>query len=92
MQYMYMYIDKEQGGRRVVSECPVESLSVEGEWPVVMRPLLSSKRRPHFKTHKSLGKNKNMVMGPDGARNHDCLWQGRANSNLPDPTRKTGID
>jgi hypothetical protein len=24
------------------------------------------KRRPHFKTHKSLGKKENMVMGPTG--------------------------
>jgi hypothetical protein len=27
---------------------------LEAEWPVVVRPLLSSKRRPHFKTHRSL--------------------------------------
>jgi hypothetical protein len=27
---------------------------VEGKRPVVVRPLLSSKRNPHFKTYKSL--------------------------------------
>jgi hypothetical protein len=32
---------------------------------VVVGPLLSLKRRPNFKTHKSLGKIKDMVMGPD---------------------------
>jgi hypothetical protein len=28
------------------------------EWPVAVKPFLSSKRRPHFKTRKSLGKSK----------------------------------
>jgi hypothetical protein len=31
----------------------------------VARPLLSLKRRPHFKIGKGLGKNKNMVMIPE---------------------------
>jgi hypothetical protein len=44
---------------------------VEGEWPVAVRPHISLKRRPHFKTRKSFGKNKNMVMVPDGTRNQD---------------------
>jgi hypothetical protein len=33
---------------------------------VVVRSLLSSKRKPRLKIHKSLGKNKNMNMGPSG--------------------------
>jgi hypothetical protein len=32
--------------------------SVEGEWPVVVRPLLSSKRRPHLKTRRSFWRTK----------------------------------
>jgi hypothetical protein len=53
---------------------------VEGEWPVVARPLLSSKRRPHFKTRRRNGKNKNMVTGPSGTRNEDwlCWWEPAA--------------
>jgi hypothetical protein len=39
----------------VSSMQPVPKLK---EWPVVVRPLLSSKRRPHFNTRVSLGKNK----------------------------------
>jgi hypothetical protein len=37
----------------------------------IVRPFFSSERRPHFKTCKSRGKNKNMVMGPDGTRIQD---------------------
>jgi hypothetical protein len=44
-----------------VGECPLDSPSPEGEGPVVVRPLLSSKRRPHFKTRISLAKNKNIA-------------------------------
>jgi hypothetical protein len=36
---------------------------------------LSSKRGPHFKTHKKSGKNKNKAMDPDGTRNQD--WRDR---------------
>jgi hypothetical protein len=43
------------GEGQLVSECPLESPPVEGEWPVIIRPLLSLKRRPHFKTRKSIG-------------------------------------
>jgi hypothetical protein len=32
----------------------------------VVRPLLSSNKRPLFKTPKCFGRNKTMVMGPDG--------------------------
>jgi hypothetical protein len=32
-----------------------------------IRPLFSSKRRPHFKTLSGLGTNRTMVMGHDGA-------------------------
>lgn len=52
----------------------------EREWPVVVRPLLLSKKRPHYKAHESLGeRNKHMVMGPNGTWNQDSLWsQGPA--------------
>jgi hypothetical protein len=33
-----------------VSQSQQNHSPVEGEWPLVVRPLLSSKRRPHFKT------------------------------------------
>jgi hypothetical protein len=45
------------GEMRSISEWVSEW--VEGEWPVVVRPILLSKRRFHFKTHKSLEKKKN---------------------------------
>jgi hypothetical protein len=52
---------------------------VDGEWPVVVRPHRSSKRRPHLKKTQKSGKNKNMVIGHDGTRNQDCLcWRGSA--------------
>jgi hypothetical protein len=37
---------------QLVSECPLDSSSVKGVWPVVVKHLLSSKRGPHFKTRK----------------------------------------
>jgi hypothetical protein len=41
--------------------------------------LISLERRPHFKTCRSLGKNKIIVMGPNGTRNQDLLcWRGSA--------------
>jgi hypothetical protein len=41
---------------------------VEGEWPIVVRPLLSSKRRPYFITR-----------GPNGTRSPEqLLWRGPA--------------
>jgi hypothetical protein len=43
--------------------------TVEGEWSVVVRPFLSSKRSPHFQTRKSLGQNKNMAVGPNETQN-----------------------
>jgi hypothetical protein len=63
----------------LLSECPLKTPPVEGEWPEVVR-LLSSKRRPHFKTHESLGKNNSTVLGPDGTRNQDwlCWWRPAA--------------
>jgi hypothetical protein len=46
---------------------------------VVVRPHLSSKRRPHFKRRRSLGTNKNLVMSPDATRNQELLcWRGPA--------------
>jgi hypothetical protein len=57
----------------------VSAGSREGEGPVVIRPLLSLKKRPHFKTFKSLGRNKNITMGTDATRNQDFLcWRGPA--------------
>jgi hypothetical protein len=61
----------EGGKEQLVSECPLESAPEEGEGPIVVRPLLSLKRRPHFKIRKSLGKNEYSVMGPDANRNQD---------------------
>jgi hypothetical protein len=37
-----------------------------------MKYAVEMKRRPHFKTCKSLGKNKYMVMGPGRIRNQDA--------------------
>jgi hypothetical protein len=43
------------------------------------QPLLSSKRRPNFHTHKCCWKEQNLVTGPDGARNQERLcWRGPA--------------
>jgi hypothetical protein len=42
-------------------------------WRLEVGPLVSSWRGPHFKTRKSLGKNKIMVMGADRVRNQDRL-------------------
>jgi hypothetical protein len=58
---------------RLVSEFPLESPPLEGEWPALVRRHLSLKRRLHFKTRKSFAKNKNTVIGPYGARNQDWL-------------------
>jgi hypothetical protein len=56
---------------KLMSECPLESP------PVVLRPFLTSKKRPHLKRSKILGNNKNIVMGPDGTRHQDWLcWRG----------------
>jgi hypothetical protein len=71
--------ERERSVKVPINECPLESPPVEGEWPLVVRPLPSMKRRPHFKTCKSLGKNKNTVMGPGGSWNQDLLcWWGPA--------------
>jgi hypothetical protein len=54
----------------------IENTQREDETRFVILPVcttFSVRRRPHFKTRKSLGKNKNMVMGSDGARNQDLL-------------------
>jgi hypothetical protein len=66
------------GEGQFVSECLLESPSEQGEWPVVVRPLLSLKRRPHFKTCKSFGKYKNMVVGPNGTETKIyCAGEGQ---------------
>jgi hypothetical protein len=51
------------GEGQAVSECPLESPPVEGERPVAVRPFLSLRRKPHFRTRKSFVKNKNMATG-----------------------------
>jgi hypothetical protein len=44
-----------------------QSLSpIEEEWPAIVRPLLSSKKRPHFKTRKSLERIKILSWVPTG--------------------------
>jgi hypothetical protein len=84
-KHIYIYICK----RRIFSSQDrrrgVSSSRGEGR-PVLVRHLLSSKRRPHFKTPKSLRNNKNMGMGPYGTRNQDWLcWRGPATIYLPRP-------
>jgi hypothetical protein len=54
----------------------IENTQREYETHLVLLPVctpLSVKRRSHFKMRESLEENKNMVMGIDGARNHDLL-------------------
>jgi hypothetical protein len=64
------------GGGQSLSGCPLESPPVEGEWPVVVRPFLSSKKWAHFKTRKSLRKKKNVTMGSDGTWKQNWLcWR-----------------
>jgi hypothetical protein len=56
-----------------------EWVRVEREWLIVVTPLRSSKRRPHFKTRKKSVKIKNMAMGPDWVLNQRQLcWRGPA--------------
>jgi hypothetical protein len=65
--------------RRQVSEwVPARVTPSKGEWPIVVRPLLSLKMRPHSKIRKNLEK-KNLVMDPDCTRNKELLcWRGPA--------------
>jgi hypothetical protein len=66
------------GEGQLVSEDPFESPPIEGQWPVVVRSLVSPKGRPHFEMRKSLRKNKNIVMGPDGTWKQDWLcWRSQ---------------
>jgi hypothetical protein len=62
-------------------ESPLESHSVERQWAVAVRYLLSSKRTPHFKTHNGLRHNKNTVTWPQR-----LSVLARTNSKLPDQT------
>jgi hypothetical protein len=71
------------GKSQLVCECPLESPLAEGEWPIVVRRLLLSKRRPHFKTNKRLGKSKHVVTGYNWIQNDDTVLV-RASWNLPD--------
>jgi hypothetical protein len=51
---------------------------VEGEWPVVVRPLLSSKRRPQLKTRKSLERTKVWSSVPTRRlTKNDCAGEGQ---------------
>jgi hypothetical protein len=59
------------------SQCNFDFDLTKNYWEVV-RPLLSSQRRLHLKTRKSLEK-RNMIIGPDGARNQELLsWREAA--------------
>jgi hypothetical protein len=66
-------------GSRTVSEWVSENESqqsnspVEGEWPAVVRHLLSSKRRPHLKTCKSLERTK--ILWRACCRQYGMCWQ-----------------
>jgi hypothetical protein len=65
----------------VSERVPARVTPSRGGWPVVVRPLLSSKRRPHFQTHiNGLGRNKDSVMSPDVKPEITML--ARTNSNL----------
>jgi hypothetical protein len=69
----------------------LESPPSEGDWPVVDSPFIFLKRRPNFEIHKSLGKNRNTVMGPDGTQNQDWLcWQRPAAVHLTDQQGRLG--
>jgi hypothetical protein len=59
---------------------------VEREWPVAVRPFLSPKRVPHFKTRRSLRRTKIWSWGPIPR----TTVLTRANSNLPElpPSRR----
>jgi hypothetical protein len=60
--------------------------AVEGEWPLVVRPLLFSKRRPHFKTHKNL-ERKIWSWVPTGPKTKkDCTREGQQQFTRPDWT------
>jgi hypothetical protein len=71
-----VYVRACGGEAQSVSDCPLESPTVEGEWSVVVRPLLSLKRRSHFKTRKTLGKK---IMARSTAL-------ARTRGNLTDPS------
>jgi hypothetical protein len=74
------------GEAQLLSDSPLESLPVEVEWRISVRPQPSSKRMSHFKTRNALGKNKNMVVSPDGAQNQEWLyWRGPAAARLAHP-------
>jgi hypothetical protein len=44
---------------------------------VVNRPLLSSKGRPHFKTHLGVGTNKNMAVSTRPETKNNCGGEGQ---------------
>jgi hypothetical protein len=55
---------------------PARGTPSRGGVTSIVTPLLSSKRRPHIKTRKSLGTNTDIAMGPNGTRNRDWLcWR-----------------
>jgi hypothetical protein len=55
-----------QDNRRKQRTALSEEWLSESEWPVVVRPLLSSKRKPHFKTRKSRERTKMWSWVPRG--------------------------
>jgi hypothetical protein len=54
-----------------------QSLPSSGEWPVLVRPLLSSKKRPHFKTCKILKRIKIWSWVPTEPVTNDCAAEGQ---------------
>jgi hypothetical protein len=56
-----------------LSHCPVE-----GERPAAVRPLLSSKRRPHFKTSKNVERRQIWSWVPTGSKTkNNCASDGQ---------------
>jgi hypothetical protein len=79
---VYEYVCGGEG--QLVTEFPLESPPVGREWPIVVIPLVSLNKGPHFKT-SSLVKNKNKIMGLDGARSQDQqCWRGPAAISVTD--------
>jgi hypothetical protein len=55
---------------------------LEGEWPVVVKPILSSKKRPRFKTRKHLERTKKCGRGSRQGLNPRKNLMARTSSNL----------
>jgi hypothetical protein len=70
------------GEGRSVSECPLETLPSRGGVTSSSQTLLSSKRRPHFKTLTCLGENKGLGHGSRRDSKPRITVLARATSNL----------